>query len=129
MYSNQHIYNKKLTFIICLSTETEVTLTGAVLGHDGVSIVTGGADVAVRAGRVVHAAQTLPGERVAVGEQHVRVGVAVAVARLAPAAQHHGVAVVTGGTSVCKRERADANGYAGYDWCLGFFFKSSLKYV
>lgn len=51
----------------------------------------------MRPGRVVHAAQTLSGQRVAVGEQHVGVGVVVAVAQLARAAEHHGVAVVTRG--------------------------------
>lgn len=46
----------------------------------------------------MHAAEALAGQRVAVGEQHVGVRVAVAVARLAPAAHHHGVAIVTRGT-------------------------------
>lgn len=49
----------------------------------------------MRPGRVVHAAQTLSGQLVAVGEQHVGVGVVVAVAQLTRAAEHHGVAVVT----------------------------------
>lgn len=77
-----------------------IELTGAVFGVDGVSVVTGGADVTARPGRVVHAAQTLAGQRVTVGEEHVGVVVAAAVTQLAPAAQHHGVAVVTGGTPV-----------------------------
>lgn len=75
-------------------------LTGAVFGSDGVSIVTGGADLAVLPGRVVHAAQTLPGQRVAVAEQHVGVRVVVATARLAGAADHHGVAVKPGSAPV-----------------------------
>lgn len=83
-------------------TETEAELTGAVFGGDGVSVVTRGADVAVRPGRVVHAAETLAGQRVTVGEQHVGVGVAVAMAQLAPTAEHHGVAVVTGGAPVLE---------------------------
>lgn len=74
------------------------SLTCAVLGVDGVAVVTGCADVAVRPSRVVHAAETLARQRVTVGEQHVGVRVAVAMARLTLAAQHHGVAVVTGGT-------------------------------
>lgn len=74
------------------------SLTGAVPGMDSVAVVTGCADVAVRPGRVVHAAQTLARQRVTVGEQHVGIRVAVAMARLTFAAQHHGVAIVTGGT-------------------------------
>ncbi len=56
----------------------------------------------MRPGRVVHAAETLARQRVAVGEQHVGVRVVVAVARLTPAAKHHGVAIVTGGTPVLE---------------------------
>lgn len=74
------------------------SLTGAVLAVDGIAVVTGRADVAVWPSRVVHAAQTLACQRVTVGEQHVGIRVAVAMARLAVAAQHHGIAVVTGGT-------------------------------
>lgn len=73
------------------------SLTSAVLGMHGVAVVTGSADFAVRPGRVVHAAQALARQRVAVGEQHVGVRVVVATARLTPAAQHHGVAVVARG--------------------------------
>lgn len=80
------------------ASEVQAGLTGAVFGVDGVSVVTGSADVALRSGRVVHAAQTLAGQRVTVGEQHVWVGVAVAMAGLALTAEHHGVAVVTGDT-------------------------------
>lgn len=94
-------------------------LTGAVFGVDGVAVVTGGTDVAVRAGRVVHAAQTLSGQRVAVGEQHVRVAVVVAMARPAPAANHHGVAVVTRGTSVEKSEEICEETITGAIWCVG----------
>lgn len=60
-------------------------------------MVTGSADIAVRPGRVVHAAQTLAGQRVTVGEQHVGVRVVVAMAPLALTAEHHGVAIVTRG--------------------------------
>lgn len=81
-------------------TEVTAELTGAVFGSDGVAVVTGAADITVRPGCVVHAAQTLSGQRVTVGEEHVGVGVAVAMAGLAPAAEHHGVAVETGGTPV-----------------------------
>lgn len=70
------------------------SLTGAVLGVHGVAVVTGGADVTVWPGRVVHAAQAVARQRVAVGEKHVGVRVAVATAQLTLAAQHHGVAVV-----------------------------------
>lgn len=70
------------------------SLTSAVLSVYGVAVVTGGADVAVWPGCVVHAAQAVARQRVAVGEQHVGVCVAVATARLTLAAQHHGVAVV-----------------------------------
>lgn len=56
----------------------------------------------MRPGRVVHAAQTLAGQRVTVGEQHVGVRVAVAMTGLALTAEHHGVAVVTGGTPVSE---------------------------
>lgn len=80
--------------------QTEVGLTGAVFGGDGISIVTRSTDVTVRPGCVVHAAQTLAGQWVTVGEQHVGVGVAMAMALLAPTAEHHGVAIVTGGTPV-----------------------------
>ena len=73
-------------------------LTGAVLGVDGVAVVTGGAVLAVRPGGVLHAAQTRPRQRVAVAEQHVGVRVVVATARQAAAAHHHGVAVETGRT-------------------------------
>lgn len=43
----------------------------------------------------MHAAQTLARQRVAVGEQHVGICVAMAMAWLALAAEHHGVAIVT----------------------------------
>lgn len=54
----------------------------------------------MKPGCVVHAVQTLAGQGVTVGEQHVGVRVAMAMAWLTLAAQHHGVAVVTGGTPV-----------------------------
>lgn len=81
----------------------EAELTGAVFGSDRVSVVTRGADVTVRAARVMHAAETLPSQRVTVGEKHVGVRIAVAMAKLAPAAQHHGVAVVTWGAPVLTK--------------------------
>jgi len=77
-------------------------LTGAVFVSDGISIVTRCADVTMRPARVVHAAETLARQRVTVGEQHVGVRVVVAMAQLAPAAQYHGVAVVTGGAPVLR---------------------------
>lgn len=46
------------------------------------------------AGRVVHAAQALASQRVAVLEQHVGVAVVMAVAGLTCAANHHGVSIV-----------------------------------
>lgn len=46
----------------------------------------------------MHAAQTLAGQRVTVGEQHVGIRVVVAMAWLTLTAEHHGVAIVTGGT-------------------------------
>lgn len=106
----------KNSCILCHRFETAVTsnlritslrshdqqLTGAIFGVDGVSVVTGSAGVAVRSGRVVHAAQTLARQRVAVGEQHVGICVAMAMARLAHAAEHHGVAVVTGAAPVAE---------------------------
>lgn len=70
------------------------SLTSAVLGMHGIAVVTGGADFAMWSGRVVHAAQALARQRVAVCEQHVGVCVVVATTRLTLAAQHHGVAVV-----------------------------------
>lgn len=78
-------------------------LTGAVFGVDGVAVVTGGADLTARSGCVVHAAETLSGQRVTVGEQHVGVCVAVAMARPAPTPENHGVAVETRGAPVKAR--------------------------
>lgn len=92
---------ERITAFILLHL-TEAELTGAVFGGDGVSVVTRCTGVAVRPGRVVHAAETLAGQRVTVGEQHVGVRVAVAIAQLALAAEHHGVAVVTGGAPVVE---------------------------
>ena len=75
-------------------------LTGAVLGSDGVSVVTRGADFTVGSSSVMHAALALARDRVAVTEQHVGVRIAIAVARLARATNHHGVAIVTWGTPI-----------------------------
>lgn len=83
-----------------MATPLNQLLTGAVFGTDGVSIETWSADVAVKPGCVVHAVQTLAGQRVTVGEQHVGVSVAIAITWLTLAAQHHRVAIVTRGTPV-----------------------------
>lgn len=83
--------------------QPEAELTGAVFGVYRVSVVTGSTDVTVRSRRVVHAAEALSGQSVAVGEQHVGVGVTVAVARLTPAAENHGVAVETRGAPARER--------------------------
>lgn len=82
------------------AVELEAELTGAVFGSDGISIVTRSADVTVRSGCVVHAAQTLSSQRVTIREQHVGVCVAVAMAWLTPAAEHHWVAIETRGAPV-----------------------------
>lgn len=74
------------------------TLTRAVFGSDGVAVETRSADVTVKPGCVVHAVQTLAGQGVTVGEQHVGVSVAVAMTWLALASQDHGVAIVTRST-------------------------------
>ncbi len=50
----------------------------------------------------MHTAETLAGQRVTVGEQHVGIRVVVAIARFTPTAKHHGVAVVTRGTPVLE---------------------------
>lgn len=60
-------------------------------------MVTRSADIAMRSRCVVHAAQTLAGQRVTVSEQHVGIRVVMAMARLTLTAEHHGVAIVTGG--------------------------------
>lgn len=73
-------------------------LTGAVLGSDGVTVETWSADFTVGSRSVVHAPVALTGHWVAVAKQHVWVQVVIAFAWLASAANHHGVAIVTGGT-------------------------------
>lgn len=83
-----------------MATPSNQLLTCAVFGTDGVAIETWGADVAVKPGRVVHAVQTLAGQWVTVGEQHVGVSVAMAITRLTLAAQHYRVAIITRGTPV-----------------------------
>lgn len=83
-----------------MATPSNQLLTCAVFGADGVAIETWSADVTVKAGCAVHAVQTLAGQGVTVGKQHVGVSVAMAITWLTPAAQHHGVAIVTRGTPV-----------------------------
>lgn len=73
-------------------------LTGAVLSSDGVTVETRSADLTVGSRCVEHAAVAFARHWVAVAEQHVRVQVVVALAWLASAADHHGVAIVTWGT-------------------------------
>lgn len=80
-------------------------LTGAVFGSDGVTVVTRSTDLTVPSGCVVHAAQTLSGQGMTVGEEHVGIGVVVAVTRLTPAAQNHGVSIETRSTPVEERRR------------------------
>lgn len=93
--------NTSVVVHVChVATPSTQLLTCAVFGTDGVSIETWSADVTVKAGCVVHAVQTLAGQRVTVGEQHVGVSVAMATTWLTLAAQYHGVAVVTRGTPV-----------------------------
>lgn len=78
--------------------KSSTVLTGTVLGSDGVTVETWSADLTMGSRCVVHAAVALTGQWVAVAEQHVWVQVIVAFARLASAANHHGVAIVTWGT-------------------------------
>lgn len=62
-----------------MATPSHQLLTCAVFGTDGVSIETWSTDVTVKPGCVVHAVQTLAGQWVTVGEQHVGVSVAMAI--------------------------------------------------
>lgn len=81
-------------------------LTGAVLGVDGVTMETWRAGLAVCPCGVVHAAPAHACQRVAVAEQHIGIGVAVALTWLARAADHHGVAIETWSTpGGSKRQR------------------------
>lgn len=67
----------------------------------------------------MHAAQTLAGQRVTVGEQHVGIRVVVAMAQLTLTAEHHGVAIVTGGTPESAATNGVNVGVMGkmYFWC------------
>lgn len=73
-------------------------LTCAVLGCHRIPKVAGGADLAARAGRVVHAPHAGACQGVAAAEEHVGIRVPTAVAGLARAADHQGIAVVSRGT-------------------------------
>lgn len=88
------IYCTMLTLKPCCS---EAQLTGAVFGVYSISIVTRSTDVTVRSCCVVHAVEALSSQGVTVGEQHVRVRVTIAIARLTTAAENHGVTVETRG--------------------------------
>lgn len=100
---------------VCIVRPGQVGLTGTVPGSDGVTVETGGTDLAVRPGGVVHAVVTLARQPVTVAEQHVGVRVVMAMAGLARAANHHGVAVETGSTPGRGRRQekggGDRNGY------------------
>lgn len=106
--NNRTLGAKKTTSVMVglshMATPSNQPPTCTVLGTDGVAVETWRADVAVRTGCVVHAVQTLAGQRMTVGEQHVGVSVAMAITRLTLAAQHHGVAIITRGTPASTRK-------------------------
>lgn len=77
--------------------------TSAVLGADGVAVETRGTALTVGAGRVVPAVLAVSGHVVALVEDQVGVGVAVAVAALAGLTDGHGVAIETRSTPEAGR--------------------------
>lgn len=77
---------------------TAAPLTCAVLGYHRIPVVARAAELAPRAGCMVHAPRAGACQGVTAAEQHVGIRVPTAVAGLARAADHQGIAIVPWGT-------------------------------